>query len=82
MNVVTQEVFMSAFTRCIDVTTCCTFCGKSLPVVNGQVHPWRASNGQFFCNEFCADDAEEMRFQTHGRVDRKAHNRVRLDSMR
>jgi hypothetical protein len=73
---------MGAFTRRVDVTTGCAFCGKSLPVVNGQVHPWRASNGQLFCNEFCADDAEEMRFQTHGRVDRKTHNRVRLDSMR
>jgi len=70
---------MSAFTRCTDVTTC-VFCGKSLPTVNGQVQPWRASNGQFFCNEFCADDAEEMYFQRHGRMD---HNhRASLDSTR
>jgi hypothetical protein len=72
---------MSAFTRCTDVTTC-AFCGKSLPIVNGQVQPWRASNGQFFCNEFCADDAEEVWFQTHGRANRKAHDRVSVDSMR
>jgi hypothetical protein len=72
---------MSAFTRCTDVTTC-AFCGKSLPIVNGQVQPWRASNGQFFCNEFCADDAEEMRFQSHGRSDAKVRDRVSLDSTR
>jgi hypothetical protein len=73
---------MSAFTRHVDVTTRCAFCGKSLPMVNGQMHPWRASNGQFFCNEFCADDAEEMRFQTHGRVDRETRDQVPPDSMR
>jgi hypothetical protein len=44
---------------------CCAFCQKPLPVVDGQLRPWRAPNGAFFCNEFCADDAEEARFQTH-----------------
>jgi hypothetical protein len=53
----------------------CAFCGKRLPVVNGEPQPWRASNGQFFCNEFCADDAEEVRFRRHGRAERKAHER-------
>jgi hypothetical protein len=43
--------------------TCCAFCRKALPVVNGQLQPWRAPNGLFFCNEFCADDAEEASFQ-------------------
>jgi len=46
-------------------TTCCAFCGKALPVVNGQLQPWRAPSGLFFCNEFCADDAEEANFQKH-----------------
>jgi hypothetical protein len=27
-----------------------------------------------FCNEFCADDAEEARFQSHHRAERKANN--------
>jgi hypothetical protein len=53
----------------------CAFCGKRLPVVNGELQPWRAPNGQFFCNEFCADDAEEVRFRRHGRAERKAHER-------
>jgi hypothetical protein len=48
----------------------CAFCAKSLPVVNGQLQPWRDASGLFFCNEFCADDAEEARFQSHGRADR------------
>jgi len=73
---------MSAFSRYLEVPTCCAFCGKSLPIVNGQVQPWRASNGQYFCNEFCADDAEEMRFQRHGRADRRAYDRVLLESLR
>jgi hypothetical protein len=72
---------MSAFTQCADVTAC-AFCGKSLPIVDGQVQPWRAPNGQFFCDEFCADDAEEMRFQRNGRANRKMHDRAPLDSMR
>lgn len=72
---------MSAFTHCADVAAC-AFCGKSLPIVNGQVQPWRAPDGQFFCNEFCADDAEEMRFQRNGRANRKMHDRAPLDSMR
>jgi hypothetical protein len=43
-------------------TKCCAFCHKQLPILNGELRPWRSSNGQFFCNEFCADDAEEARF--------------------
>jgi len=47
----------------------CVFCRKPLPVVNGRLQPWRASNGLFFCNEFCADDAEELNFRNRvGRV--------------
>jgi len=33
-----------------------------------------AIHSQFFCNEFCADDAEEARFQSHRRADGKANN--------
>jgi hypothetical protein len=58
-----------------DPAACCAFCGKHLPVVNGEVQPWRAADGQFFCNEFCADDSEEVRFRRHGRAERKAHER-------
>ena len=72
---------MNAFTRYTEITTCCAFCSKLLPIVNGQVQPWRASNGQFYCNEFCADDAEEMRFQRRGRVARIPHDRVPFDSL-
>jgi hypothetical protein len=48
-----------------DATACCAHCRKPLPVVNGQLQPWRAPSGLFFCNEFCADDAEEASFQKH-----------------
>ena len=60
-----------------DATACCGFCHKPLPVVNGQVQPWRAASGLFFCNEFCADDAEEARFQNRGGPDRKSHDNRR-----
>jgi hypothetical protein len=53
----------------------CAFCGKHLPIVNGELQPWRAPSGEFFCNEFCADDAEEVRFRRHGKAERKAHQR-------
>ncbi len=43
----------------------CAFCRKPLPIVDGRIQPWRSPSGQFFCNEFCADDAEEARFQRH-----------------
>jgi hypothetical protein len=48
-----------------DAAACCAHCRKPLPVVNGQLQPWRAPSGLFFCNEFCADDAEEASFQKH-----------------
>jgi hypothetical protein len=48
-----------------DAPTRCGFCAKPLPIVNGELQPWRASSGQFFCNEFCADDADEASFQSH-----------------
>jgi hypothetical protein len=51
--------------RSTDATARCAFCRKALPVVNGQLQPWRAPSGLFFCNEFCADDADEANFQQH-----------------
>jgi hypothetical protein len=42
--------------------------------MDGELRPWRAPSGEFFCNEFCADDAEEARFQSYRRLDRKANN--------
>ena len=50
-------------------TNCCAFCHKQLSILNGDLQPWRSSNGQLFCNEFCADDYEEVRFQSHGRAE-------------
>ena len=49
------------YTHFGDATACCAFCVKPLPIVNGELQPWRAPSGQFFCNEFCADDAEDGR---------------------
>ena len=65
---------MSAYNHLTDAAACCAFCGRPLPVINGQLQPWRAANGLFFCNEFCADDAEEARFQSRGRSSRKAND--------
>jgi hypothetical protein len=65
---------MSAFTQYTDAAARCAFCVKPLPIMNGELRPWRAASGEFFCNEFCADDAEEARFQSHRRADRKANN--------
>jgi hypothetical protein len=45
----------------------CAFCLRLLPIVNGELQPWPNASGQFFCNEFRADDAEEARFQSHHR---------------
>jgi hypothetical protein len=70
-----SEGFTRRSTARKDLAACCAFCGKPLPIVNGEVQPWRATDGQFFCNEFCADDAEEVRFRRHGRAQRKTHER-------
>jgi len=63
---------MNAYTGDTHFAACCAFCRKQLPTLNGELQPWRDPNGQLFCNEFCADDAEEVRFRRHGRADRKA----------
>jgi hypothetical protein len=49
----------------------CAFCGQSFPVVAGQQQFWRSPNGPFFCDEFCADDAEEATFQNLRKSNRK-----------
>ncbi len=54
---------MSVRTVPTGAAACCAFCLKPLPVVDGRTQPWRAPNGTFFCNEFCADDAEEASFR-------------------
>ena len=65
---------MRAYTQYTEAAVRCAFCEKPLPIVNGQLQPWRAADGLFFCNEFCADDAEEARFQIHGRAARMAND--------
>jgi len=57
--------------------TRCAFCRKPFPTINGRVTPWRAATGELFCNEFCADDAEEARFQRRGRTDRGSPSDLR-----
>jgi len=57
-----------------NATARCAFCRKALPVVNGQLQPWRAPSGLFFCNEFCADDSEEASFQSRGSTGGEARN--------
>jgi hypothetical protein len=51
-----------------DLTVRCAFCGKPLPTLNGELQRWRAPSGQLFCNEFCADDADEARFYRRSSV--------------
>ena len=63
---------MSAYSQYTEAAARCAFCAQLLPIVNGEFQPWRAASGLFFCNEFCADDAEEAHFQSHGRTNRKA----------
>jgi hypothetical protein len=41
----------------------CAFCNTPFCPRDGYVEFWRASNGEHFCSEFCADDAEEARFR-------------------
>jgi hypothetical protein len=72
---------MNAYTHFTDATACCAFCVKPLPIVNGELQPWRAPSGQFFCNEFCADDAEEACFQSHRGADRRANDLIARTSV-
>ena len=43
--------------------TRCAFCNRPFCVRNGYFESWRASNGEHFCSEFCAEDAEAAQFQ-------------------
>ena len=56
-----------------ELAACCAFCRKQLPILNGELQSWRSPNGHFFCDEFCADDYEEVHFRKHSRADRKRH---------
>ena len=47
--------------------TTCAHCGQPFRIMDGHVEHWRSSTGKFFCNEFCADDAEEAAFQSKSR---------------
>jgi hypothetical protein len=67
---------MSACNHLTDAAACCAFCGKPLPISDGQLQPWRAASGLLFCNEFCADDAEEASFQSRGRTGGEVRNRA------
>ena len=42
----------------------CAACGQRLRITGDRVECWRNSEGRLFCNEFCADDAEEAEFQS------------------
>ena len=45
------------------ISTRCAFCDKPLSVRDGYMEFWRSANGEHFCSEFCADDADEARFR-------------------
>jgi hypothetical protein len=47
--------------------TACAHCGQPFPMFNALIQCWRSSDGRYFCNEFCADDAEEAAFQSRTR---------------
>jgi hypothetical protein len=53
--------------------TKCTHCGQPFRIMDGHIERWRSSTGTFFCNEFCADDAEEAAFQSRSRGLRTVH---------
>jgi hypothetical protein len=50
----------------------CTFCNEPFRRPDGHVEAWRSSSGQYFCSEFCADDAEEAKFQQKRRAPERA----------
>ena len=63
---------MSACNHLTDAGACCAFCGRPLPVINGQLLPWRAANGLFYCPACCAVAAVEASFQSRGRTAKPA----------
>jgi hypothetical protein len=56
----------------------CKFCNQPFRLRNGHVKVWRASNGDHFCSEFCADDAEEAEFRSHRAVTLSVADSTRL----
>jgi hypothetical protein len=69
---------MSTYSQHTGAPARCAFCAKPLPILNGEPQIWRDTTGQFFCNEFCADDAEEARFYRHRKACRKANELLAL----
>jgi len=63
---------MSSYSHHTCAPARCAFCAKPLPILNGELQIWRDTTGQFFCNEFCADDAEEARFHSFRKASSKA----------
>jgi hypothetical protein len=63
--------------------TRCAFCNKPFALSGGYVEAWRTSDGHHFCSEFCADDAEEARFQNQHRAPARsiADNSLRRASL-
>jgi hypothetical protein len=55
--------------------------GVGFAVNNGEVLAWRSANGEFFCTEFCADDAEEARFQSRRRLDWQVQESLRQTAL-
>jgi hypothetical protein len=45
------------------ISTRCAFCNNVFCTRDGYVEFWRSANGEHFCSEFCADDADEARFR-------------------
>jgi hypothetical protein len=68
---------MESYGTYLDSRRFCAFCRRPLPVNNVEVLAWRSANGQFFCTEFCADDAEEAHFQSRRRLDRQVQESLR-----
>jgi hypothetical protein len=54
---------MNASSRPPQIAVLCCFCAGVLPIVDGRVEAFRTSAGQFYCSEFCADDAAESAFR-------------------
>jgi hypothetical protein len=43
--------------------TGCCFCGRRFPIMDGHAQAFRTSSGQYYCSEFCAEDAAEAAFR-------------------
>jgi len=50
--------------------TCCAFCREPWKLTKDGSHysAWRSTDGQVYCDEYCADAAEEESVLAHGRV--------------